>query len=82
MVTCQAIGKIITKEKRKLNKGQIKAILRSMDAPKIFSQIQVRKAMIGELVGTIGTTFSYSASAADGVINSLAIAFIADEQKD
>lgn len=73
---------ILATENRKLNKGQIKAILRSMDAPKIFSQIQVRKAMIGELVGTIGTTFSYSASAADGVINSLAIAFIADEQKD
>ena len=44
--------------------------------------LQRWKAMIGKLVGTIGTTFSYSASAADGVINSLAIAFIADEQKD
>ena len=73
---------ILATENRKLNKGQIKAILRSMDAPKIFSQIQVRKAMIGELVGAIGTAFSYSASAADGALNSLAIAFIADEQKD
>ena len=65
-----------------INNKQLKAILRSMDAPKIFSQLQVRKAMIGELTSAIGATFSAGASAADGVLNSLAIAFIADEQKD
>lgn len=63
-----------------LNKREIKTILRSMDAPKIFTQAQVRKAMIGELVNAIGSTFSIGTSSADGVLNNIAIAFIANEQ--
>ena len=73
---------ILETENRDLNKKELKAILRSMDAPKIFSQSQVRKAMIGELTGAIGSAFSAGASATDGVLNHLAVAFIADEQKD
>lgn len=76
------LKEIIKINHRDINNKQLKAILRSMDAPKIFSQIQVRKAMIGELVGVIGATFSTGASVADGVISNFAIAFIADEQKD
>ena len=53
-----------------------------MDAPKIFSQLQIRKAMVGELTSAIGATFSAGASAADSELKSFAIAFIADEQKD
>lgn len=71
---------ILEVENRNLNKKEIKAILRTMDAPKIFSQAQVRKAMIGELTGAIGSAFSASASAADGAFKNLAVAFIADEQ--
>lgn len=73
---------IIQADNPAINNKQLKAILRSMDAPKIFSQLQVRKAMIGELTSVIGATFSAGASAADGALKSLAIAFIADEQKD
>lgn len=71
---------IIQADNPRINNKELKYILRSMDAPKIFSQVQVRKAIIGELTGAIGATFSAGASAADGVISNLAIAFIADEQ--
>jgi hypothetical protein len=72
---------ILATKNPSLNTKQLKAILRSMDAPKIFFQTHVRKAMIGELIGAISSTFSVGSSAADGIINNLAIAFIADEQK-
>lgn len=73
---------IIQADNPAINNKQLKAILRSMDAPKIFSQLQIRKAMVGQLVSVIGATFSAGASATDGVLNNLAIAFIADEQKE
>jgi len=72
-------------ENVRINNKQLKAILSSMDQPKVFSQAQIRKAMIGELTGAVGAGFSTSASIADGVINDLggiAIAFIADNRKD
>lgn len=72
---------ILATKNRDLNNRQLKAILRSMDAPKIFSQSHIRKALIGELVGAIGSTFSVASSAADGTLNNIAVAFIADEQK-
>lgn len=71
---------ILATKNPNLNRKQLKAILRSMDAPKIFYQAHVRKAMIGELIGAIGSAFSAGASAADGSLNNLAVAFIADEQ--
>lgn len=76
------LKELIKSKVRGINNKQLKAILKSMDAPKVFSQIQVRKSIVGELTGAIGSLFSAGASAADGVLNNLAIAFIADEQKD
>lgn len=73
---------IIKADNPRINNKQLKGILRSMDAPKVFSQAQVRKAMVGELIGAISAVFSTSSSIADGSLNKLAIAFIADEQKD
>ena len=65
-----------------INKTQLKAILKSMNAPKVFSQARVRKAMFSELAGAIGSAFSTSSSISDGVMNNFAIAIMADERRD
>ncbi|HED17797.1 MAG TPA: hypothetical protein ENI64_13415 [Gammaproteobacteria bacterium] len=65
-----------------MNALDVISLLRAMDTPKIFSQARIRKAMYGELAGAIGSAFSASSSAADGVIGNLAVAILADERKD
>jgi len=73
---------IIKINHRDINKTQLKAILKSMNAPKVFSQARVRKAMFSELAGAIGSAFSTSSSISDGVMNNFAIAIMADERRD
>jgi len=76
------IKDIIKTDNPRLNNNQLKAILKSMNAPKVFSQARIRKAMFSELAGSIGAAFSTSSSVSDGVLNNFAIAIMADERRD
>jgi len=87
------LKEIIKRGDQNISTKKLKQILKHMNTPKIISQTQVRKAMIGELSGAIGTAFGIGGSAYNVTIseapdltktgfNRFAIAFITDSPKD
>lgn len=87
------LKEIIKLDRKYINNKQLKAIIKAMNTPKVISQTQIRKAMIGELSGAISSTFGFIGSYADGAlkevrqrdcspVNKFAIALITDSPKD
>jgi len=87
------LKEIIKRSDQNISTKKLKTILKHMNTPKIISQTQVRKAMIGELSGAIGTALGLAGSSYNGslskapdsanlILNRFAIAFITDVTRD